>query len=225
MNRLYRHREEMFFTVIVFCNSNLDLLPTGSLEHDCYEELSSVTKELTKHSVNQGDGIQQSRKTTERILELRKSLLGSLRNIIQVARWNARTAPEFDEPFKLPASQGDAALLYTARQLVELTSASADVFLRYAITPDFIAGVKKSIEQLEQEILGRAAMRKSHRKATTGIAATIKRGMDAVAKLNVILTNKLRADRSKMAVWKSACHVQRLPRKRSKPAEAGTVGE
>ena len=104
MNKLYRHREEMFWTVLAFCNTHLKLLPLGSLEHDCFEQLSSVAKELTKHSVNQQDGIHESRTNTEKISELRANLLASLRNIIQVARLIGRTSLEFDEPFKLPAS-------------------------------------------------------------------------------------------------------------------------
>ena len=95
--------------------------------------------------------------------------------------------------------------------------------MRYAITPDFVAGVKKSIEDIEQRIRERAATRKSHRNATTGIAATIKRGMDAVAKLDAILTNKLRNDRPTLRVWKTDCHVQRVPRRRAKAGKAGTA--
>jgi hypothetical protein len=60
--------------------------------------------------------------------------------------------------------------------------------------------------------------------ATAAIEAALKKGMDAVAELDVIVANTLRDKAGLRARWDGMRHVQRMPRK-NKAASAGGDSE
>jgi len=109
-------------------------------------------------------------------------------------------------------------MLHTARLFAERAAPHSDAFIRYALPPSFIDELNAHIQNVEQAIRNRSGARVAHKDATAGIDAAIKRGMDAIFQLEVIVANTLRGDAPLLAVWNSVSHVKRVPRRKAATA-------
>ena len=78
------------------------------------------------------------------------------------------------------------------------------------------------LESFEQLTLERSDARTALKDATAAIDAALTEGMNAATELDVILTNTLHANTPLLALWKSARHVKRIPRKKAASAKAGS---
>ena len=91
--------------------------------------------------------------------------------------------------------------------------------------PDLIDTLNEhiqNIENIEQLTRERSDARTALKEATAAIDAALTEGMNAATELDVILTNTLHANTPLLALWKSARHVKRIPRKKAASAKAGS---
>ena len=123
------------------------------------------------------------------------------------------------EKFELPKSKGDGALLQTAHELLEKASRTRDILIRHAMPPDFIDVLTKNIKQVEEARHSRSAVREAHRDATAVIDKSFKTAMSELARLDVLMDNRLRDRAGTLRVWKAARHVTYPKRKKAAAAE------
>jgi hypothetical protein len=162
--------------------------------------------------------MRDSEAETKEKARARKSLQVDLNRIIKTARFIAGTVPGFDEPFRLPRSESDAALLYTARLFAERAAPSLDVFIRFSMPANFIDDLNTHIRNIERATDSRAAVRTRQKAATAAIDAAMKKCMKAVLDLDVIVGNTLRDDKITLTLWNSARHVKQATRRKKKAA-------
>ena len=220
MNKLQDRQCTMFARVKVFAAKSEQLFPAGSLGRRLLDDVVAGLAEINKLSPTQMGEIGNARRRTKDKTDSRKALTADLRRIIRTAKFIADTIPGFDAPYKLPKSQGDAALLYTARQIVKTAATSADVFCQFSMPATFLDDLYTHIRIIEQSTESRAAVRVRHMEATAAIDALISKCMKAVADFDVVATNTLREDPATLAVWKSTRHVQRSAPQKKIPIEA-----
>ena len=155
-----------------------------------------------------------ARLKTDEKKRARTALLATMNRTNKTARFIASSVPGFDDPFKLPRSESDAALLYTARLFVERATACADLFIKFSMPADFIAEMNTHIRNIEQAIESREAILKRLKGTTAAIDAGLKECMNTLFKLDIVMANTLRDDPVTRTAWNSARHVKRAPQKK-----------
>ena len=75
------------------------------------------------------------------------------------------------------------------------------------------------IEQVEDARHSRSAAREAHRNATAVVDKSFKTAMSVLARLDVLMDNRLRDREGTLRVWKAARHVTYPKRKKAAAAE------
>ena len=218
MHDLQDRRYDMFTRVDLFWTRSADSSPLGSLGREYLDVISEGLAEVQHLRAAQTAGFGDAMESTKTKTRARKSLLLHLRRIIRTARFIGRTIPGFDEPFKLPRGQSDAALLYTARQFVERATPVMDVFIKFSMPANFIEDLETDVRDIERQNDERSTFRGKHKESTASIDAVMKKCMAALQNLDVVVTNSV-TDRTTLAVWKTA---RRVHRSRQRKAAAAT---
>jgi len=152
-----------------------------------FSTIRDIVDELSVLTAAQASGLRLAKGGTERKTDARVALRKSLADISQTARLIARTFPRFDEQFQIPRSLGDATLLYTARLFAQQGAPHSELFVRYAMRPTFIDDLTLLIETVEQSKRDRTGARSAHKDATAAINAALKKGMNAIEELDVLV--------------------------------------
>lgn len=221
MYHLQIRRYEMLTRIYRFCTESPDLVPSDTLAPAIFTRIGDVLEELKEAGANQIRHFNSSRGFTHEKVKVTAQLREHLGIMVQTARLIARTIPRFDERFPPVRGRSDASLLYSARLFGERAAADSDAFIRYAMPPNFIDTLNAQIQKVEQVLLKRSDARTALKEATAAIDAALKKGMSAVAELDVVIANTLRGNPSMLAVWKRDRHVPRAPRKKAAAATAG----
>ena len=215
----------MFEALYLFGRRHSDLFPEGSLGRGLLIQIESGLAELKELTPSQLTDIRRAQTETGTKTRARKVLRSDLRRILKTARFIAGTVPGFDEPFKLPRSEGDAALLYTARAFAERAAPCVDVFIKYSMPAGFIEDLNTNIRIIERSVDDRSTSRNRHKAATAAIDAAMKKCMKAALDLYVIMANILRHDKLTRLEWDRARHVQRARRKKAVSATTEPADE
>jgi hypothetical protein len=168
-------------------------------------------------------GTSDSRITTSAKTKERNALLDNMRRINKTAAFIATTVPEFDDQFKLPRSESDAALLYSAGLFSERAKSSADVLIQFSMPVTFLEDMTRQIRNLEQAIESRSEIQKRLKATTAAINSRMKTCMDAVLKLDIVMANTLRDDRIARELWETARRTRRAPVRKKKAAAKTTA--
>jgi hypothetical protein len=222
MYNLQYERYEMLQRTYSFVTNHADLFSERTLARELNTRIGNVLEELKRLSGTQMARINSAMSNTEQKTHARAALRQYLIIMAQTARLIARTIPRFDEQFPVQQGRGDASLLYRARVFAEQAAPHSDVFIRYALAPNFIEELNTHIQNVEHAIRNRSGARTAHKDATAGIEAAIKKGMDAITQLDVIAANTLRGKPDLLAAWKSARHVKHARRKKAASADNKT---
>lgn len=120
--------------------------------------------------------------------------------------------------FLMPHSNGDQALLNTARAFAADAAAFSAALISVGLPADFIAHLNADITAFESAISAKGAGQVAQGGATGGIEDATHKAAIALHVLDTIVRNKYKADPTKLAEWVIASHVEKhTPVKKETP--------
>ena len=129
-------------------------------------------------------------------------------------------APEGTQRFRLPKSNGDAALLTAARTLLVEARHLEPAFATYGLSPMVVDEFQASIDAFDRASGEARALGQASMAATRAVDATLAQARGAVSQLDAIVSNLYGNDPTVMTAWRSARRVPRTRRARGSIAAA-----
>lgn len=233
MNARNTVRYDMFARAKTNCLLNSgDFAPTEDF-HKEYPKLAAICAALTKSRAQQeSDGDATARSV---ILD---GLRIDIRNITRTASSLDESEPGLAAKFPAPKSNSDAELI-TATDFIISNLHAADTddaatktakaalvakFVSKSLPADFLTQLMTERDLLNTAEETQEGSREEGIKGTTKVDTLIREGMKVWRALNAIMHNKYSRVPEKLRAWKSASHIERLPRATPKtpaPAPAG----
>jgi hypothetical protein len=123
--------------------------------------------------------------------------------------------PGISNTFRMPKSNGDEALINSARAFVGAARLKKDEFIVFELPETFIEDLTEAIAKFE-EAAGTKNLNTGKRvSATAALRDALERGMRLKRELDPIVRNKYRNNPAKLAAWESASHVERPAKKKA----------
>jgi hypothetical protein len=223
MYLLQSRKYDMLKRVLQFIGAYSDLFPEHSIQYELAATIRSSVEDLDKYSVNQVTGFNKARAGTIHKTKAGAALRRHLNEISRTARLIARTATGFEQPFKLPREKDYKTLLDFGRQVAAKASENDNIFRRYGMRPDFVDELKTTLAKFEAAHESRMSSRADHRTASAGMNASLKRAMNALHQLDVIMANILRDRPREQTGWRFSRHLTRTRRKAAAAAAASSL--
>ena len=158
MNKIQRRRYETFHRVFAFIAHYPELFPENTRAGDLATTFRSTFQAIQENARDQLGGVQVLTTETEEKRKACDVLRSRVRQLVRTSRLVSQSVPQFNEPFHLPKTKGDPALVKIAREIDERVSAFRDAFVHSGLPADFIESFKAAIEKVEDAISkGKAA--------------------------------------------------------------------
>jgi hypothetical protein len=141
-------------------------------------------------------------------LAAKRALAARIGAIARSAQVMAKAAPGADAKFPLPTRQSDMAILQTGRLFLQEVGSVKDAFIRCGLAATFVEELQHAVSRLEETIKGRSDGKTSAVVARKGIRSILKKAVDAVRSLDVLVANALGGDEAAMNAWKRDRHVE-----------------
>jgi len=142
-------------------------------------------------------------------------LRDALRAISRTAQAIALDAPGLGDKFRMPRTNGEQALLSTGRAFAQDARACAAAFVAHGLPLTFRKDLDAAIRGFETAIRDHAAGRETEVAARAAFDAAMEAALTAVWRLDAIVANRLCDDRTALAAWERARHVDRPLRTRN----------
>ncbi|MEQ1757571.1 MAG: hypothetical protein ABL986_04580 [Vicinamibacterales bacterium] len=220
MRRTEVKQFEMLVRVSGFGKTNRDLFPPDSLAGQAFETVHESVSQLGKRAVSKmtsAKGGKHSRVIT------RRALVERLLAISRIARVIGEDAPGFDEPFQMPASRSDQALLAAGRVFAQQAEAQRSRFAAYGVPEAHLTCFPGLADDFEAAIAARRVGREEHTAARAGIESAMAAALAALRKLDLIVPNLLHDNPVLLAVWEDDRRVEFFSRGRKPKAKAEEV--
>jgi hypothetical protein len=203
-----------------FGSANAAAFPAGTLGAGKFAELNAVVIELDRHGSEQSHGKGAAKTSTGAKSDARKSLRRQMRAISDTAKAMESSVPNISNSFRVPTTNGDEALLNSARAFVVAATPLKLEFTRRELPESFLDDLNAAISQFESAVNSLNLNMEKRINATASIKNTLARGMQLKRELDAIVRNKFRGDRPRLAAWKSASRVERPPRRKKAESTA-----
>jgi hypothetical protein len=148
-----------------------------------------------------------------------EALRDLMETISRTARSMSRSFPGTKEKFRLPSKQDGETWRATARGFATAAEPLSDEFVRRSMAPDFIDDLKARILAVKQAEDSQTRESEARIEATAGLAEAAQEGLEAVRELDAIVRNVYAGNEAELAVWESASHVERAPRRAQEDEE------
>jgi hypothetical protein len=191
--------------------------PLSSLGGEKFAALGGVIDELEQHGAAQSAGAGAARTSTGAKRAAREILRRQLTAVNETTRAMESIQPGIAASFRMPNTNGDQALLNTARAFVGAATPLKNEFIRRELPASFLEDLDAAINAFESAVNSQTQSTERRVAATAAIEAVIERGRQLVRELDAIVKNKYRNNAATLAAWESASHVERLPRKKKAP--------
>jgi len=134
--------------------------------------------------------------------------------------------PRISKSFRLPPTNGDEALINSARAFVELATPLRALFISREMPATFLDDLNHAIEQFETSVSNYNLHRGNISAATASLKESLAQILQLRRELDPIVRNKFRNDAATLAAWESASHLERAPERVvvSKPAPQPSAG-
>ncbi len=187
-------------------------------------ELTARIAEVEALETSRATSINSQQQATVGKSDGRASLRSQLRALSDTARTIALDHPEVKGSFKYSgASVGDHTLLATARAFAGEAVALKARFIEYDLPADFLAALNASISSFEEHLDNQIAGKGARVAANAAIEDALRRGEEALERLDTAVRNKYRGEPAKLAAWESASRLERAPRTKRPAATAAAV--
>jgi hypothetical protein len=218
MRAIETRQYRMLARVRDFGNTHRDLFPESSPGGRQFGVVADAVKQLSAQAMANTAAAGERASTKARG---QRALIDRLEAISRTARVIADGTPGLDDKFHLPDPQTDEALLTAGRVFARDAAGFRSQFVGHGMPETFLADLDDLVATFEKATRYRTAGRNDQTAASASIEAALESGMEAVRKLDVIVTNRLHDDPVTMAVWERERRVG-YPRVKS-AAAAPTV--
>jgi hypothetical protein len=191
--------------------------PPTSLGGQKFAEMKTLADELDLHGSNQSLGRGALLTSTGIKEAARKSIRQQMRAISETAKGMESIYPGIKDTFRVPTTNGDEALINAARAFITAATPMKAEFIKRELPETFLDDLSAAIERFESASDSQSQSAGKRVNATASIKQLLDRGMTLKHELDPIVRNKYRNDPAKLAVWESASHVERTPRRKKSP--------
>lgn len=146
-------------------------------------------------------------------------LRGAMRAINRTAHALSVDDSPVGELFRMPRGNNEQQTLSAARAFLTNATPIQAQFVEFGLPATFLTEFAADIAAYEQAIGQKNEALDEGVGATANIGATVRETLKAVRRLRGIMPNLFAGNAAKLAEWKSASHVEKLP----KPTGSGTT--
>jgi hypothetical protein len=189
-----------------------------------YTSIGTTAVALRLHGTHQDSGNADFRSGTRTRREAANALLDQMRPINHMARKLPRAEyPGVRELFRMPRSNGYAAILSRANSFIDAVGPIKATFVDRGLPADFDELLGEAIAEVSSAANTRNMGRAEQKGGTTALDAKAAEGLMYLGELDSILSYLYRNDPELLGAWKSACHVQSDPvRRKEEPSGSGS---
>jgi len=198
VNAIEKRQYRMLARVREFGNTHRDLFPDSSPGGQQFGVVAEAVKQLSEQAMASTAAAGERASTRGRG---QRALIDRLGAISRTARVMADGTPGLDDKFHLPDPQTDEALLTAGRVFARDAAGFRSQFVAHGMPETFLADLDDLVAAFEKANRYRTAGRNQQTAARAGFEAALASGMEAVRKLDVIVTNRLHDDPVAVAVW------------------------
>lgn len=217
MNLEVRRYVSRIQAVLSFLSANASsfagVARVGQLQTQLEATLATMQGLAEQQSSDQGD-VGSAVRSKSALLE---AVLDDLRLIARTARAMSIETPGTEDRFRLPRSNGEDAILSTARQFATDAEPMASEFQSYGLPADFLADLQADVAAYSELQGQKDAALQSRVGAVSGLDESISQSSQIVDTLNAIVRNVLRDDSAKLAAWRTAMRLENLRAHRETP--------
>lgn len=217
MDDLQTNYFEMFTRADSFGGEHSADFPASNLGGQRFASLRTLIAELEQHGTAQSSSRSAAKASTGMKRAAKAELRQKMVAVSETARVIELSIPGTAANFRMPTTNGDQALLSTARAFVEKATPLKDEFIKREMPADFLDDLVAAINAFEATLDSRNVNTEKRVTATAAIDPLIERGRTIIRELDAIVRNKYRNDPATLAAWESATHVER-PSRRKKAA-------
>jgi hypothetical protein len=215
MNDTQTRIYEMLTRVRDFGAAHATSFPAASLGGQKFVTVGSVVDELEQHGTAQSVSSSAAKTNTGTKKTARDEVRRKMTAISETARTMESTMPGITATFRIPNTNGDQALLNSARAFLESATPLKNEFISREMPADFLEDLTGAINSYESAYNSKNLNTEKRVTATAAIDAVVERGRELVRELDAIVRNKFRSDAATIAAWESASHVERSPRRKN----------
>lgn len=205
MTKRQTRKYEMLVRVRTFGVTHQKAFAEGSEVAKAFATVADVVTQIDAFSKAKLTARRESMKAR---LAAKMALAARIGAIARSARVMAKAIPGADAKFPLPTGRTDVAILTSGRLFLQEATPLKDTFVSCGLAPTFVEDLQQAVAVFEQEIAGRNAGKTSAAVSQKGIRAALKKGLDTVLSLDVLVRNVLGHDANAMAAWKRGRHVE-----------------
>ncbi len=210
MNGIDRHRYAMLVRVKQFGISHAKLFPAETLDGRLFAALAAAVDQATRFLTEHVRERTAARSGTRSKAAARVALLAGLGAFARMAKAFGPDVPGLEGKFRRPSSDvNDLDLLTVGRAFIADAAPLAPRFIEHALPTTPLADVQAALEAFEGATLDPVAAHAARASARAGLTAALGAAGQALARLDAIVPNTLRAQPAMLAAWKVARHVQR----------------
>jgi len=200
MNANERRQYEMLVRVRNFGTTCGRLFPAASVAGETFAAVDAAIKELDAQELAHLAASVSAR--AQRKDTARQALVDRLQAIAQTARVLRHDDSSLLQQFEVPAPASDQTLVNTGRKFARDAAALSTQFIAHGMPVAFITELNALVDGFEAALRNRGLGREARRAAGLSTRAALASGMDAVRRLDAIVTNHLTDDAVTKALWK-----------------------
>lgn len=184
----------------------------GGINPSARKELDEVVAQLTTLAVAQDGGARGSKGETARLRALRVALRNDhMAPIAEVAKYKLQAVPEFAALMLPPATVSGEIEIASATSMAEAATPHAKTFTDAGLSPTFLDDLRAAAAAVSDSLVDRDKHQSRRNGATSGLAATERRGRAMLRVLNRLILAKVGADAQLRREWTTAKTVRGKP--------------
>ncbi len=219
MDTLERRRYESFQRITEFRAQFAADFPADSLGAELLATIAAVADELSRQDTAKSHNLGLSQRNRTFKSAAREALMEDLQAMSRTARALSGTVRGIENQFLLPRKFNEGSLLNEARTFAVAAEPLAAEFIRFGMSPEFLADLRTDIAAFESAIAGRNAAAATVLQSNTSIDEAIGRGIEAVKQLDVYVRNRFRDNPGLLTAWTRVSHVGKAYRTRTASTE------
>lgn len=198
---------EMLVRVREFGKLHQERFVEGSEGRQAFAAVAQAIAELDQFSGRKQTMRRVARQTKE---AARRALSARVVAIAGSARVLAKSVPDADARFPLPAKPSDVALLQAGLLFLKEAVPVKDGFVRCGLPATFLEELQQAVSAFEQAIEGRHEGKSASKASQVALRDVLAKALDTVKSLDVLVANTLGHEAPLMAAWKSKRQIERV---------------
>jgi hypothetical protein len=216
MDTLTTKQTEMFIRVGGSRPQFLLACPDGSYGAELFDQLDLIVEHVRASAYEQSRNQSAVRECSGHVAATRDVLERRLDAVYQAVRVLGFDAPGLADKFRTPHGETDQGLITLAGTYTNDAFNLKAQLIKLGLSPDFIGELDAASQAFDAALNERTQSVGRRIAATAQLNEHVKRGLQIVRALGVLVCNVYADDPAKLALWESASHVEKPPR-RSRP--------